>query len=105
MNARKELLEEVKRANSTIKCAELENIAYFSAEKGKKFLLKEGYSDEDLRRFYEEIDFEYDSGYGSEELGGTVWFNDGTWLERGEYDGSEWWEHKKLPEIPGYLSK
>ncbi len=105
MNARKELLEEVKDANSTIKCAELENVCFFSDTKGKKFLLKEGYSDEDLRRFYEEIDFEYDAGYGSQELGGTVWFKDGTWLERGEYDGAEWWDHMKLPEIPTYLKK
>jgi len=22
------------------------------------------------------------------------------WLERGEYDGSEWWEFKRLPECP-----
>lgn len=105
MNARTELLNEVQDANSTIKCAELEDVYYASETEGKKFLLKEGYSNEDLRRFYEEIDFEYDSGYGAQELGGTVWFNDGTWLERGEYDGSEWWEHKKLPEIPNYLSK
>lgn len=46
------------------------------------------------------LDFDYDSGYGGQELFGHVWYTDGTWSERGEYDGSEWWEYKKCPEIP-----
>jgi hypothetical protein len=46
------------------------------------------------------LDFEYDNGYGGQELYGTVWLVDETWLSRGEYDGSEWWEHNVLPVIP-----
>jgi len=46
------------------------------------------------------LDFEYDSGYGWQELFGIVWYTDGTWSERGEYDGAEWWEHKVCPDIP-----
>jgi len=46
------------------------------------------------------LDFEYDNGYGGQELFGNVWYTDGTWSERGEYDGSEWWEHKVCPPIP-----
>lgn len=42
----------------------------------------------------------YDSGFGLQELFGIIWYTDGTWSERGEYDGSEWWEHRKRPEIP-----
>ena len=42
----------------------------------------------------------YDSGFGIQELFGTIWYTDGTWSERGEYDGSEWWEHRKRPKIP-----
>jgi hypothetical protein len=44
---------------------------------------------------------EYDSGYGGHEVSlylkvvGLDW-----WLERGEYDGSEWWEFKRMPKIP-----
>lgn len=40
----------------------------------------------------------YDASYGSAEVAedlvvvGSDW-----WLERHEYDGSEWWEFKKLP--------
>lgn len=46
-------------------------------------------------------DIVYDSGYGSAMVAsdllivGSNW-----WLERGEYDGSEWWEYKELPTMP-----
>lgn len=42
---------------------------------------------------------EYDSGYGAQEINESlaVVFNDGTWLERAEYDGAEWWEYKMCP--------
>jgi hypothetical protein len=46
------------------------------------------------------LDFSYDNGFGSQYLHGTIWYEDGTWSERGEYDGSEWWEHRQRPEIP-----
>ena len=45
------------------------------------------------------MNFEYDSGYGTMELSGTIWLKDGTWLTWGEYDGSEWWEGHYLPEL------
>ncbi len=45
----------------------------------------------------------YDNSYGTQELFGTVWMNNGDWLERHEYDGSEWWEYKTCPDIPEYL--
>jgi hypothetical protein len=32
-----------------------------------------------------------------------IWFKDGSWATRGEYDGSEWWEYHKLPQVPTYL--
>jgi hypothetical protein len=43
-------------------------------------------------------DFEYDNGFGSNEVPedlvvvGADW-----WLERVEYDGSEWWSFKRVP--------
>lgn len=40
---------------------------------------------------------DYDDGFGVQELFGYILFNDNTWLERYEYDGSEWWEYKTLP--------
>lgn len=40
----------------------------------------------------------YDNGYGGNEIASDLLIvGDGWWLERGEYDGSEWWEFKKLP--------
>lgn len=45
--------------------------------------------------------FMYDSGYGSQEIDSSliVQFSDGTYLERREYDGSEWWEYVgKMPQ-------
>ena len=54
----------------------------------------------DIEDFLNNLDFKYDSGFGGQLLYGNVWFTDGTWLERGEYDGSEWWEYKTTPAIP-----
>jgi hypothetical protein len=46
------------------------------------------------------LDFDYDEGFGGQEIFGFIWYADGTWSEREEYDGSEWWDHKVCPEIP-----
>lgn len=45
----------------------------------------------------------YYSGYGTQYLFGTVWFTDGTWAERQEYDGAENWVRKQCPAIPRHL--
>src|SRR5580698_7580131 len=46
-------------------------------------------------------DFNYDAGYGGNEVAGRlVIVGEDWWLERGEYDGSEWWEFKSLPKRP-----
>ena len=58
-----------------------------------------GSSDGEYRLNYEEFkniaDFEYDDGYGSQEIASDliIYFKDHTYIERGEYDGSEWWEY------------
>lgn len=54
---------------------------------------------EDFKKF---ANFEYDSGFGGAEVNENlvIVFKDGSWLERAEYDGSEWWEYKKTPEEP-----
>lgn len=91
-NAKQEL-QDILKDKAPIKCA----VIY--SEK-KYAVLKLNYTESDYEKFLNEIDFDYDSGYGSQELGGIVWFEDGTWLSRGEYDGSEWWNHHVLPAIP-----
>ena len=47
------------------------------------------------------LNIEYDSGYGTAEIDKTltIIFKDGSWLERVEYDGLEWWEIKKTPVV------
>lgn len=53
------------------------------------------------RDFAKIADFEYDDGYGGQEIQkGLVIVGKDWWLERHEYDGSEWWEFKTLPERP-----
>lgn len=39
----------------------------------------------------------YDSGYGWQELYGVIVFDDNSWLERYEYDGSEHWVKCSTP--------
>lgn len=56
----------------------------------------EGVLDDVLPR----LDFEYDNGYGGQELEGTIWYSDGTWSDRGEYDGCEWWAYRECPPLP-----
>lgn len=42
--------------------------------------------------------FEYDDGFGSNNVGRElVVVGDNWWLARGEYDGSEWWSFNTLP--------
>ena len=42
--------------------------------------------------------FTYDNGYGGNEIEDSLCIvGDNWWLERGEYDGSEWWDFKTLP--------
>jgi hypothetical protein len=46
-------------------------------------------------------DFDYDSGYGGQIVNySLVVVGEDWWLERHEYDGSECWEFKQLPNKP-----
>lgn len=51
----------------------------------------------DFNAFAKIANFDYDSGFGSQEIARDliIYFNDKTYLVRGEYDGSEWWEYNK----------
>ena len=69
-----------------------------------KIAISKDYGEEPLRieGTWEEVlpklDFNYDDGYGGKESFGFIWYADGTWSSRGEYDGSEWWEHHICPD-------
>lgn len=55
----------------------------------------------DINKFVEIANVEYDDDFGSPKVAedlkvvGNDW-----WLERHEYDGSEWWEYKSIPIVP-----
>lgn len=89
MNAKQELLEH-------IGSRQVEYVAIDRKHDYHKSECIEGRLDKVLPQ----LDFEYDNGYGGQCLTGTIWYTDGTWSERGEYDGSEWWEHKERPHLP-----
>jgi len=97
INTKIELLK-ILRHTDKIKCA----IIQYSKHEHKtiKKVLKLNYSEKDLLEFLTSLDYEYDDGWGGQELFGTVWLEDDSWLTRGEYDGSEWWQHNILPNIP-----
>ena len=103
MNAKKEFIETVAHWG-TVKCAFIENgDPYWEDEKVTKAGLVEEYSQEEWNKFLEELDFEYDDGFGGQELFGTIWFENGSWATRHEYDGSECWQLCTLPDIPDNL--
>jgi hypothetical protein len=90
MNAKEELIEHI--ADRKVK--------YIYIAHGRTYndnlVVIQGTLEEVLPR----LNFKYDNGFGGQELEGTIWYEGGTWSERGEYDGSEWWEHRKCPECP-----
>lgn len=116
MNAEKELrekLEEIGKNELDIRCALISlYFDFFDDDEARRFdedeesdrkliILTENYDQSDLIDFFHNLDVDYSDGFGGQELFGKVFFTDGSWLERGEYDGSEWWEYKKseIPEL------
>lgn len=96
LNAKTEFLDSFER--SSIRCAVIER---YDVDEPIQLVL--GYSDAEWDNFLNQLDFEYDDGYGRQYLFGVVWFCDGSWAERAEYDGSEWWENRRCPEIPNFF--
>ena len=102
MNARQEFIKHI--GVRKVLCAQIKHGDDYDDD-SKVFNLTTGSTEEDRTQFLNDIDFEYDSGYGGQRLFGTIWYEDGTWSERGEYDGSEWWEHRERPQIPVELDR
>jgi len=105
-NAKQEFLNHITYAGSPIQrqvlCAVIQKGDYGDDDEDLKntFVLTTGYTEEDWNDFLLKMDFMYNSGYGSQNLFGTIWYIDGTWSSRWEYDGSEGWEYNFCPEIP-----
>ena len=72
-------------------------------DKIKWKILKDNYTKQDFEEFCTELDFEYDNGYGTQELFGIILFAD-SYSTRYEYDGSENWENHKMLTIQEVLT-
>ena len=87
MNLLKEtlkILKENKKEQKDILWCGSKEFGYFSFEEFKKI------SNE-----------EYDDGFGGQEVVTDILIvGKDFWLERHEYDGSEWWEFKSIPKKP-----
>ena len=81
MNLLQETIEDLKDNGKTI-----DDVLWVGNEKAKTTWTK----------FAEIADVEYNGGYGSPQVAYDLLIvGNGFWLERHEYDGSEWWEFKK----------
>ncbi|AKG74396.1 hypothetical protein [Salinicoccus halodurans] len=86
MNLKEETIEVLKENNK--------NISDIKWIGNKRFTIPH---DEDLSI----LDVDYDDGFGSARIAEDLMLvGDGFWLERHEYDGSEWWEYKELVKKP-----
>lgn len=53
-----------------------------------------------IEQFKELANKEYDDGFGGQEVAKDLKIvGNNFWLERHEYDGSEWWEYKSIPNL------
>ena len=80
------------------------SISFGDYDDKKEFKLKPLYTKEEYENFLIFMDRKYDSGYGGQELFGIIYCENGVWMERGEWlrslwDGSEWWETHKYPDM------
>jgi hypothetical protein len=101
MNAKKEFLRHIK--DRKVLCAIISYNDCMYEHRSKRLVLPVSYTQEQYDEFVNSLDFEYDDGYGGQELFGTIWYKDGTWSDRGEYEGSEWWNYQSCPDIPQEL--
>ena len=103
MNAKEEFLRSVPL--NEVKCAIVEYEPSLSWDEDEKHTAKLpcDFNDEDMAAFLKSLDFEYNPGFGTLELYGTIWLKSGNWLDREEYDGAEWWAYRRSPDIPSEL--
>lgn len=102
INAKTEFIDHTKDKKA-IMCADIKYGKDYGGDVQKFIVLPMAATSNQIEMFLAALDFEYDAGYGNQYLFGTIWYIDGTWSSRGEYDGSEWWEYNKCPEIPELL--
>ena len=99
MNAREEFIKHI--GSRSVLCAHIQKGDDYDDDPSV-FNLTTGWDSEDWSKFLSSLDFEYDAGYGGQNLFGTIWYADGTWSDR---DGSEWYEYHVYPPIPKDLNR
>jgi len=102
-NCKDEFLEAIQ--GHDLLCAKLIYKKTYHKEPDRIALLFPNFLQNEYNHFLQELDFEYDDGYGFQELFGIIWYKDGTWSERHVYDGAEEWVYKACPEIPKELKR
>jgi len=86
MNLLNETIEKLKKYNKKI-----EDIKWVGSN--KHYI--------DIEDFKKLANKNYDSSYGCMEVATNLLIvGEDWWLERHDYDGSEWWEYKKIPKKP-----
>ena len=98
INAKTELLDELRDIGKSLQDVAACQLTYESFSTGYNQLIKS------TTIPISSLDFEYDNGFGSQHLYGTILFKDNTWLSREEYDGSEYWQYNVPPTIEDILS-
>lgn len=64
---------------------------------------KDAVWDVDIQQLF---NVDYDDGFGGQEIPDElIVVGEDWWLERHEYDGSEWWEFKTMPAKPAAIKK
>ena len=88
------MISNIKKTEKDIKFIAFKNVATYDINDDSNIMVFDTFEE-----FKKVADFMYDDGYGGNEIHreSVVVFNDHTWLSRGEYDGSEWWEYNKEP--------
>lgn len=93
--------EEVKEWLDRVLWATISYDYYEDEDNATKAILKSTRTVEDETNFIRVLhSIDYDDGYGIQQLFGVIVFKNGTWMERREYDGSEWWEYYRVPTEP-----
>lgn len=103
INARAELGLRIDARNKTVAYGYVEWAPDFNEDEPKVSVSFKNHAE--FLKALVSLDFEYDNGYGGQELFGIIVFTDGTWLTRGEYDGSEWWAYHACPTMEQVFKK
>lgn len=84
MNLLTETIEDIKESGHSIK-----DVHFIGSKDGKYSIT--------WQEFEQLADIEYDNGYGAPEVATDliIQFTDRSYLQRNEYDGSEWWSYPK----------